>query len=304
MLSYIVAALLIALTLYVLFGNAASSNVKCALDPDKFKGFKLVEKFEVSPDAWIFRFALHTPTQRLGLPIGNHIYLRAAIQNPEGKSEVVQHAYTPISSDDDLGHVDYLIKVYHKNVHPKFPNGGRLSQHLYNLPIGSTVEMRGPVGKFEYLGNGNCTIGDGKGGARRIHVDTFAMVAGGTGITPMMQLIRAIMKSPNDPTKVFLVFANNTESDILLRKELDECTKDPRVHVWYTIAENAPEGWRYSTGFVTEEMLRAHLPVLQPPEEKHGRVLAVACGPPVMLQMAVKPNLQKMGYADDDIFSF
>ena len=48
------------------------------------------------------------------------------------------------------------------------------------------------------------------------------MIAGGTGITPMLQLIRAILKDPRDKTKMWLVFANQTENDILLRTELEE----------------------------------------------------------------------------------
>ena len=33
-------------------------------------------------------------------------------------------AYTPTSSDDDLGHFDLVIKVYRANEHPRFPDGG------------------------------------------------------------------------------------------------------------------------------------------------------------------------------------
>ena len=38
--------------------------------------------------------------------------------------------------------------------------------------------------------------------------DTVGLVAGGTGITPMYQLIKAIFKNPNDKTKVSLVYGN------------------------------------------------------------------------------------------------
>lgn len=41
-----------------------------------------------------------------GLPIGQHLYLSAKINN-----ELVSRAYTPVSSDDDLGYVDLVIKV-------------------------------------------------------------------------------------------------------------------------------------------------------------------------------------------------
>ena len=49
-------------------------------------------------------------------------------------------------------------------------------------------------------------------------VKSFGMIAGGTGIAPMYQIITAILKNPEDKTKIHLVYANVTESDILLKK--------------------------------------------------------------------------------------
>ena len=39
------------------------------------------------------------------------------------------------------------VQVYFKNVHPKFPDGGKMSQYLDNLPLGETVDVRGPSGE-------------------------------------------------------------------------------------------------------------------------------------------------------------
>ena len=47
------------------------------------------------------------------------------------------------------------------------------------------------------------------------------MIAGGSGITPMKQVSDAILRDKSDGTKVSLLFANQTEGDILLRDELD-----------------------------------------------------------------------------------
>jgi cytochrome-b5 reductase len=47
------------------------------------------------------------------------------------------------------------------------------------------------------------------------------MLAGGTGITPMYQVVRAICEDPEDETQVSLVYANREEGDILLREELE-----------------------------------------------------------------------------------
>ncbi len=49
---------------------------------------------------------------------------------------------TEIETWRQVGHVDFVIKVYPPNVHPKFPDGGEMSYHLDKLNIGDTVEMR------------------------------------------------------------------------------------------------------------------------------------------------------------------
>jgi hypothetical protein len=51
-----------------------------------------------------------------------------------------------------------LIKVYFKNIHPNFPEGGKMSQHLNEIPLGDYINVRGPFGKLTYLGDGNVKI--------------------------------------------------------------------------------------------------------------------------------------------------
>lgn len=97
-----------------------------ALSPDEWKAFPLIEIEDISHDVKRFRFGLPSPQHRLGLPIGQHISFK--YKDQEGKD--VQRSYTPTSSDDDLGHVDFVIKVYYKNVHPKFPDGNLCAPSL------------------------------------------------------------------------------------------------------------------------------------------------------------------------------
>ena len=46
-------------------------------------------------------------------------------------------------------------QVYLKGVHPKFPEGGKMSQYLNSLKIGDVVEFRGPSGLLTYMGKGD-----------------------------------------------------------------------------------------------------------------------------------------------------
>ena len=66
----------------------------------------LIKKDIISHDTRRFRFGLPTPEHVLGLPIGQHVHLTAKIND-----EVVIRAYTPVSSDDDKGYVDLVVKV-------------------------------------------------------------------------------------------------------------------------------------------------------------------------------------------------
>lgn len=52
-----------------------------------------------------------------------------------------------------------------------------------------------------------------------------------------MQLIRQILRNPDDTSCMALLFANQTEADILLRDELEEAaSKNPdRLRLWYTV---------------------------------------------------------------------
>lgn len=45
-----------------------------------------------------------------------------------------------------------MLQVYWKNEHPRFPDGGKMSQHLESLPIGGEMEVKGPLGHVHYLG--------------------------------------------------------------------------------------------------------------------------------------------------------
>lgn len=215
-------------------------------------------------------------------------------EDPESSKGEIERKYTPSSSDDDLGRVDVIVKVYQRGVNEKFPDGGKMSQHLNNMSIGDSIDVAGPFGIVEYKGNGTFAI------RRKMkQVKFIGMIAGGTGITPMLQLIKAVLKDPADSTKMALLFANQTEEDILLRDMLERLAEahPTRFKVWYTL-DRPPKDWDYSTGFIDSYMISSHLP---PPSSDS---IVLMCGPPPMIKYACKPNLEKLGYEKDSYVEF
>lgn len=234
---------------------------KPVLKSDEFQQFPLIQKTRVSHNTCIYRFGLPKLTDRLGLPIGQHISIGATIDDKE-----IVRLYTPILTDDDLGHFDLLIKVY---------DNGNVSRHVELKKVGETISVRGPKGFFTYTPN---------------MVDSFGMIAGGTGITPMYQIITAVLKNPEDKTKINLVYANVSESDILLREELDKlATAHADQFKVHYVLNDAPANWNGLVGFVTPEIIDTHLP------KHHELTNLLLCGPPPMIS-AMKKAAVELGY--------
>lgn len=265
-------------------------------DPKEKYMLPLVEKEEISHDTRRFRFGLPTADHVLGLPVGQHIHLIADVDG-----EIIVRAYTPVSSDDNHGFVDLLIKVYKKNVHPKFPHGGKMSQYVDSLKLGDQIAFRGPTGKLKYLGNGRFSIKKlQKDPPQQVNAAKVNLIAGGTGITPMLQLIRDVLSRPEEKhIQLALLFANQSENDILLRNELDQLAGEhpEQLKVWYTV-DQASDSWKFSTGFVKSDMIKEHL------HAPGADTITLMCGPPPMINYACVPNLEALGYSVEQRFAY
>jgi len=262
---------------------------KLALNPKKKTAFKLQDKIVLSHDTFLLDFALQTPEHMLGLPTGKHMFLSGDV-----KGDLVMRRYTPISSNYDIGSVKFVIKAY-PPMEPRFPVGGIFSQHLDALKIGDTVDMRGPVGEFEYIADGKYLI-DGEE-----HFSThFNMIAGGTGITPVMQIAAEILRHPKDTTQLSLIFACREENDLLMRASIDQWAEvfPTKFKVHYILSEAVPEGWKYSQGFVSKGLFEEHM---HPASDTTHNLM---CGPPIMLDRGCTPNLVALGHDKDRIFAF
>ncbi|GME66724.1 unnamed protein product [[Candida] boidinii] len=238
-----------------------SNKEKKILNKEEFKKFPLIKKTVLSKNSAIYRFGLPSQKDVLGLPIGQHISIKAEIN---GKEFV--RSYTPTSLDEDSkGYFDLLIKVYPE---------GNITKFIDNLNIGECIDVRGPKGFFTYTPN---------------MVKEFGMVAGGTGITPMYQIIKAISNNPSDNTKVTLLYGSVTEEDILLKDELEELSsRNSNLKVIHFL-NNPPENWTGETGFITKDKIEKHIP--KPTDD----VQLLLCGPPPMVS-AIKKGANELGF--------
>ena len=174
-----------------------------------------------------------------------------------------------------------------------------MSVHLSQMKIGDTILMKGPKGRLKYLGVGNFEINRGE--VVHSNVNHIGMIAGGSGITPFIQIIRSIRNNPLDKTQIWLIYANKTEEDILLRNELDSLPSD-QFHIWYTIDKiNDNNNWKYSIGHIDKQMCHDKLPS---PIDNDHQTMILFCGPPIVYKNICLPAFKEIGYNETQYFSF
>ncbi|CRG90332.1 cytochrome-b5 reductase [Talaromyces islandicus] len=250
-----------------------------------FIGLKLGAIEVLSHNTKKFRFEFEDPEAVSGLHVASALITKF---KPAGAEKPVIRPYTPVSDEEQPGYLDLIVKSY--------PNGA-MSEHIHSLNVGQRLDFKGPIPKYPWDAN------------RHNHI---ALIAGGTGIAPMYQLIRAIFKNPEDKTKVTLVYGNVSEDDILLKKELQELenTYPQRFKAFYLL-DNPPKEWTGGKGYVTKELLKTVLP-----EPKEENIKVFVCGPPGMYN-AISGNkkspqdqgeltgyLKELGYGKDQVFKF
>ncbi|MBX3305244.1 MAG: cytochrome-b5 reductase [Nitrospira sp.] len=225
--------------------------------------YKLTHIETDTHDTKTFRFELPADATLDMLP-GDFLYVHATINN-----KLIKRAYTPSSLPGTTGSFDLTVKRYET---------GSISKYLHDQKIGETVLMSGPNTGGHWV----------DGMAKRV-----GFVAGGTGITPMVSIIRWILTKKID-TELSLIFANKTEQDIIFRQEWDRYVRDyPNFHCHYQL-EQPPAGWPGSTGRITPELLRQHLP------SPAADTCIFLCGPPAMVD-SLEAMLKTLGYPEQAI---
>jgi len=265
----------------------AKEAPKSVFNPDEFQGFQLLSSQYETHDTRRFQFSAGDPKASANLPVASCIVCK--FTDKDGNAVV--RPYTPTSTNDRKGTFELIIKKYPKS---------KMGTHVFSMREGEELEMKGPFIKFKYTPN---------------EFEHIGMIAGGTGITPMYQVIRGVLDNPKDKTHVSLVYANNARRDIILNNEIAELS---RIHnnfnTYFTLAE-VPARWLGGVGYINKEMLETFMPKAG---AKNTKVLV--CGPPPMMkavsgekdfsgkgapqQGALGGLLAEMGYTSEQVFKF
>lgn len=178
----------------------------------------------------------------LNLPISSAILMKAVGAGKDGKDVI--KPYNPISSNLVTGSFDLLVKAYAE---------GTASKWAAALKPGDMVgfkQVKPNVKPFRYPFPG---------------VERITMLAGGTGIAPMIQALYALLETAGDTRQLRLLYGSRSPDDILLKAELDRlaAAHADRLSIIYVVGEEpdddravANEGWEGETGWVDEEKVK------------------------------------------------
>jgi len=262
---------------------------KSPLDPENFVDFKLkkVEPYNHNTAKFIFELP---DDQASLLPVASCVVVKSS--DPEAlktdKGGPVIRPYTPISPPDVPGELSFLVKKYEK---------GLASVHIHNLKPGETLSIKGPILKFPYKVN---------------EFDSVGLIGGGSGITPLHQILTYALADKSNKTKFTLIYSNVSEKDILLREEFDDLKKKfPDTFNVIYFVDKSEKGWTGEKGYISKESIKKN--VAGP--EAGSKVKVFVCGPPGqvvsisgkkdgMKQGELGGILKELGYNEDQVFKF
>ena len=108
---------------------------------------------------------------------------------------------------------------------------GEVSPYLVGeLSARDKIELRGPIGGFFVW--------------RAPGDRPLLLIAGGSGVVPLMAMIRH-RAAARDRTPVRLLYSSRTFEDVIYREQLERlAAEDPSLDVRHTLTRSHPDGWR------------------------------------------------------------
>ena len=216
-----------------------------------------------------------TPTVRsftLGLPAwtghraGQHVDLRLTAE--DGYS--VERSYSIASEPERADEIDITVERI---------EGGEVSPFLHEVVVpGDRLELRGPIGGYFVWEAGGPLL----------------LVAGGSGVVPLMAMIRHRARTGSRvPTR--LLFSSRGPDEIIYRDELDRlAAAGDGFEVAHTLTRQQPPGWTGYSRRIDEPMLATVLKSLG------AATRAYACGPTALVE-TVANGLVGLGLTPDRI---
>jgi ferredoxin-NADP reductase len=153
---------------------------------------------------------------------------------------------------------------------------GEVSPYLVGeLKVGDKLELRGPIGGYFVW----------RAGEER----PLLLIAGGSGVVPLMAMLRHRARSTRkSPAR--LLYSSRTLADVIYRGELDRlAAADDGLTVFHTLTRDKPAGWTGYTRRIDEAMLKE---VAWP---KQDNPAVFICGPTSFVEAAAQ-LLVAMGY--------
>jgi ferredoxin-NADP reductase len=162
---------------------------------------------------------------------------------------------------------------------------GEVSPYLTDvLQVGDQLELRGPIGGY--------FVWDGPGS--QDDTSPLLLVAGGSGIVPLMAMIRH-RAALNKKVPTRLLYSSRSYEDVIYRGELDRlAVGDPSLQIIHTLTRQQPHDWTGYGRRIDREMLAEA--VWQPSEGP----IAYTCGPTSLVE-SVANLLLELGYEPERI---
>ncbi|KPI83014.1 NADH-dependent fumarate reductase-like protein [Leptomonas seymouri] len=221
----------------------------------------------------VLRFSLPGAAQTSGLAVGEFIGIRG-----DWDGQQLIGYYSPINMPGDRGRISILARG----------DKGNVKEWISSMRPGDSVEMKACGGLHIDLRPQQKQML-----YRKKVVRKFALIAGGSGVAPMLQIIKAALSRPyvDNIEAIRLIYAAEDVYELTYRELLARYHKEnPDKFSVSFVLNNPPEGW---TGGV-EYVDRSSLQRLLPPPSKD--LLVAICGPPVM-QRSVVADLLALGYS-------
>jgi ferredoxin-NADP reductase len=219
-----------------------------------------------TPRVKSFAFALPAWTSHRA---GQHYDLRLTARD----GYVAQRSYSIASAPEREGEIEVTVERV---------DGGEVSSFLHDVAVaGDRIELRGPIGGY--------FVWDA-----RTQRDPLLLIAGGSGVVPLMSMLRhrgaATAMNP-----VRLLSSSRSLEDVIYKHELDELVgRRDGVQVFQTLTRAQPAGWTGYARRIDDAMLRDVTAGLD------ARALSFICGPTALVESAAG-LLQGIGFAPERI---